>query len=148
MPARNAVTGVARSGEATDSAEKPRKRRERAQARKRVPMGIALRKHGIDEHTIAETYAFTLDALKGIVPVKDSDKKLLIDFVKECEKHLEGDANAAPGAPLRVRLVHNVARPNRGVGADTDIDADASDPEHGDDRAKESGSQADKKLLN
>lgn len=114
MPTKNTVTGVTCIDGATDSAGKPRRRRERAQARKRVPMGIALRRHGIDEHTIAETYAFTLDALKGIVPVKDSDKKLLIDFVKECEKHLEEDAKAAPGAPLRVRLVHNVARPQRG----------------------------------
>jgi hypothetical protein len=148
MPTKNAVTGVARGGEATDSGEKPKKCRERAQARKRVPMGIALRRHGIDEHTIAETYAFTLDALKGIVPVKDSDKKLLIDFVKECEKHLEKDAQAAPGASLRVRLVHNVARPNRVCGADADVDGEAPDPEHGEGQAKESGNQPGKKLPN
>lgn len=78
------------------------------------PIAVVLRKHGIDEHTIAETFAYTLDALKGLVPVKDSDKKLLIEFVKECTKLLKGDAEATAIAPSQVRLIHKVARPNRG----------------------------------
>lgn len=93
-------------------------------------IGVALRKHGIDEHTIAETLAYTRDALKGIVPVKDSDKKLLIEFVKECTKLLKGDAEAAVSAPVQVRLIHNVARPNRGgpsaQASDTSANSEAS----------------------
>lgn len=77
------------------------------------PIAVVLRQHGIDEHTIAETLAYTLDALKGLVPVKDSDKKLLIEFVKECTKLLKGDAEATAIAPQQVRLIHKVARPNR-----------------------------------
>jgi len=87
------------------------------------PIAVVLRKHGIDEHTIAETFAYTLDALKGLVPVKDSDKKLLIEFVKECTKLLKGDAEAAAIAPQQMRLIHNVARPKRGGATEGTRDA-------------------------
>lgn len=83
------------------------------QGRDPVPIGTALRNQGIDEQTMAETIAYTLDALKGIVPVKDSDKKLLIEFVKECTKLLKGNAEGTVATPLPVRLIHNVARPDR-----------------------------------
>lgn len=112
MPTNDIIDITPQGGTGNDSSEKKRKKRDQ-RSRKRVPISIALRKHGIDEHTIAETCAYTLDALKGVIPVKDSDKKLLIDFVKECTKLLGGDAQAAPSAPLRVRLIHNVARPQR-----------------------------------
>lgn len=85
----------------------------RNRSHKRVPMGIALRKQGIDEHTIAETWAYTLEALRGNRKAKEGDKKLLIETVKECTKHLEEDSKVYPGAPLQVRLIHNVARPQR-----------------------------------
>ena len=115
MPTNDIIDITPQSGTGNNQPETKKKRDQRS--RKRVPISIALRKHGIDEHTIAETCAYTLDALKGIIPVKDSDKKLLIDFVKECTKLLGGDAGAAPNAPLRVRLIHNVARPQRGTAA-------------------------------
>ncbi|HTU34258.1 MAG TPA: hypothetical protein VMF66_10690 [Candidatus Acidoferrum sp.] len=110
MPTKDSFITTPQSDKGRESSE-TRKRDQRSH--KRVPIGIALRKHGIDEYTIAETCAYTLDALKGIVPVKDSDKKLLIEFVKECTKLLAGDTTAAPSAPLRVRLIHSVARPER-----------------------------------
>ncbi|MGH9734850.1 MAG: hypothetical protein ACRD8A_09715 [Candidatus Acidiferrales bacterium] len=111
MPTNDTFDITPQSGTGNNSSETKKKRDQRS--RKRVPISIALRKQGIDEHTIAETCAYTLDALKGIIPVKDGDKKLLIDFVKECTKLLGGDAQTAPSAPLRVRLVHKVARPQR-----------------------------------
>lgn len=127
MPTNNTINRGPQSGKDKEPPEAQRRKDRRS--RKRVPIGIALRKHGIDEHTIAETCAYTLDALKGIVPVKDSDKKLLIDFVKECTKLLGDDATAAPGAPLRVRLVHNVARPQRGTTETRAIEPEPTDSE-------------------
>lgn len=111
MPTNDIIDITPQSGIGNNPSKTKKKRDQRS--RKRVPISIALRKHGIDEHTIAETCAYTLDALKGIIPVKDSDKKLLIDFVKECTKLLGGDAQGAASAPMRVRLIHNVARPQR-----------------------------------
>lgn len=125
MPTNNTINRGPQSGKDKE----PEAQRKDRRCRKRIPISIALRKHGIDEHTIAETCAYTLDALKGIVPVKDSDKKLLIDFVKECTKLLGDDATAAPGAPLRVRLVHNVARPQRGTTETRAIEPEPTDSE-------------------
>lgn len=126
MPTNDTINGAPESSKDKKRSEPHRKDR---RSRKRVPISIALRKHGIDEHTIAETCAYTLDALKGIVPVKDSDKKLLIDFVKECTKLLGDNATAASGAPLRVRLVHNVARPQRATTETRTIEAEPTDSE-------------------
>jgi hypothetical protein len=107
----NVKTSAANGIRAKKPAGGGKKRRRRA--RKPVPMGIALRRQGIDEHTIAETFAYALEVLKGNTPAKDADKKLLIDFIKECTRHLGDDNKASAGGPVRVRLIHNVARPQR-----------------------------------
>ncbi|HUJ33248.1 MAG TPA: hypothetical protein VLY23_18345 [Candidatus Acidoferrum sp.] len=83
--------------------------------RERVRLGEALREQGIDEHAVAETYADVVDKLKGKTQENDSVEKLLVDILKECSKHLEEDAKAAGNSAVRVTLVHNVARPQRGA---------------------------------
>lgn len=83
----------------------------------RVRMGEALRIKGIDEHSVAEAYAGVVGMLKDKAVASDSVDKLLVDILKECSKHLEEDSKAAGGAPVQVRLIHNVARPQRNVSA-------------------------------
>jgi hypothetical protein len=83
----------------------------------RVRMGEALRIKGIDEHSVAEAYAGVVGMLKDKAVASDSVDKLLVDILKECSKHLEEDSKAAGGAPVQVRLIHNVARPQRNAAA-------------------------------
>lgn len=85
----------------------------RNRRRNRVRLGQALRKKGIDEHMVAGTYAAVVDMLKGKTLKNDSVEKLLVDILKECSKHLEEDNKAAENMSVRVRLIHNVARPKR-----------------------------------
>ena len=81
--------------------------------RERVRLGEALRKQGIDEHAVAATYADVVEKLLGKTHESDNVEKLLVDILKECSKHLEEDAKAVGSSPVRVTLVHNVARPQR-----------------------------------
>lgn len=83
----------------------------------RVRMGEALRIEGIDEQCVAAAYAGVVGMLKDKAVASDSVDKLLVDILKECSKHLEEDSKAAGGAPVQVRLIHNVARPQRNVAA-------------------------------
>jgi len=76
-------------------------------------MGQALRGQGIDEHSVARTFAQVVDTLKGKSEGSDDVDKLLVDVLKECSRHLEEDNKAAETAPARVKLIHNVARPQR-----------------------------------
>ena len=78
-----------------------------------VRMGQALRGQGIDEHSVARTFAQVVDTLKGKSEGSDDVDKLLVDVLKECSRHLEEDNKAAESAPVRVKLIHNVARPQR-----------------------------------
>jgi len=92
---------------------KPRRRR---RLRKRVPIGEALRKQGLDEHTIADTYAQVVDNLKGKKRA-GSNEKLLVEILKECTRQIEATPPAGEGA-IQVKLVHNVERPKRVVTAE------------------------------
>jgi hypothetical protein len=87
----------------------PQRRRRR---RKRVPIGEALRKHGLDEHTIAGTYVHVVDNLKKNPTKAGSGDKLLVDILKECSRQIEAVQPVADGA-IQVQLVHNVERPVR-----------------------------------
>jgi hypothetical protein len=77
-----------------------------------MPIGEALRKHGLDEHTIAGTYVQVVDNLKKDGKKAGSGDKLLVDILKECSKHIEASQPVAEGA-IQVQLVHNVERPAR-----------------------------------
>jgi hypothetical protein len=88
--------------------KKPRRRR---RLRKRVPIGEALRRKGLDEHSIADTYAQVVDNLKG--PRRaGSNEKLLVEILKECTRQIEAAQPTGEGS-IQVKLVHNVERPAR-----------------------------------
>lgn len=79
-------------------------------------MGEALRNQGINEQCVAAAYARVVGMLKNKA-TGDSVDKVMLDILKECSKHLEEDSKAAGSAPIRVRLIHNVARPQRAAAA-------------------------------
>lgn len=99
----------AKATPAAPAEKTPKRRRRRG---KRLPIGEALRKHGLDEHTVAERYAnvvFRLD--KDPTDVASGDK-LLVDILKECTKHMEASQPSGERS-VQVQLVHNVERPVR-----------------------------------
>jgi len=85
-------------------------------------MGEALRKEGLDEHTIAGTYAQVVDNLKGTKKA-GSNEKLLVEILKECTRQIEATQPVGDGA-VQVRLVHNVERPARKPAARTEPDGE------------------------
>ena len=85
-------------------------------------MGEALRKEGLDEHTIAGTYAQVVDNLKGSKKA-GSNEKLLVEILKECTRQIEATQPVGDGA-VQVRLVHNVERPARKPAARTEPDGE------------------------
>lgn len=93
-------------GEAADKRFRPKKP---------MRMGQALRREGVDEHAVAETWAEVVDMLKGKTEQNSDVDKLLVEVLKECSKHLEDDNKAAGPPPVRVKLMHNVARPQRNL---------------------------------
>lgn len=94
----------------------PRRRRPR-RLRKPVRIGDALRREGVDERTIAETYAGEIVELKEKKRKDGGIKKLLFDMLKECSRHLESsrptERSGAGDTPVTVQLVHVVPRPER-----------------------------------
>lgn len=91
--------------------------RRRRNRRKRVRLGEALRQRGLDEHTLADNYVGVLEKLKDKTDKSGGVEKLLVDVLKECSRHLEparpADRLGMGDVPVRVHLVHNVARPER-----------------------------------
>jgi|HubBroStandDraft_1064217.scaffolds.fasta_scaffold01936_5 hypothetical protein len=87
--------------------------------RKRVRLGEALRKRGIDEHAVAGGYADVLGELQS-KPKDTNAEKLLVDVLKQCGKILEEeDAPVKPESGVRsvpVVVLHNMLRPQRGLG--------------------------------
>lgn len=89
---------------------------------KRVRLGAALRKQGIDEHAVAQGYADVMDELKS-KPKDNNSGKLLVDVLKQCGKILEEEDAPKPGsnmASVPVVVVHNVPRPKRSPGPSGD----------------------------
>jgi hypothetical protein len=81
--------------------------------RKRVRLGEAFRKAGLDEQTVAETYVGVVGALREKT-TQDTVQKLLVDVLKECSRVLDQPRGTDPGAneaPAIVELHHSVARP-------------------------------------
>ncbi|HEV2314448.1 MAG TPA: hypothetical protein VGR94_04010 [Candidatus Acidoferrales bacterium] len=85
------------------------------QPRPRIRLRNALRAAGLDEWQIAWNLSVKVGQLSESKFA--SDKKLLLEYMKEAIRHLDPASAAAanaplPGAPL-VEVVHNVARPDR-----------------------------------
>ncbi len=74
-------------------------------------IGEALRREGLDERTIAGTYAQVVDDLKGTKKA-GSNQKLLVEILKECTRQIEAAQPVGDGA-VQVQLVHSVERPAR-----------------------------------
>ena len=108
--AQGNVAVAARGGGAT-------KRLRRRRSRKRVPMSDALRKEGLDERMVAETYAGVVATLKEKTDKEGGVEKLLVDILKECTRYLEPtrptDRSGTGDTPVTVQLIHAVPRPER-----------------------------------
>jgi hypothetical protein len=89
-----------------------------------VHIGEALRREGLDERTIAGTYAQVVDNLKGTKKA-GSNEKLLVEILKECTRQIEAAQPVGDGG-IQVQLVHNVERPARANPTDA---ATPQDPE-------------------
>jgi hypothetical protein len=87
--------------------------------RKRVRLGEALRKRGIDEHAVAAGYADVMGELQS-KPKDTNADKLLVDILKHCGKILEQeDAPVKPESDahsIPVVVLRSMLRPQRGPG--------------------------------
>jgi hypothetical protein len=83
--------------------------------RTRVRLSDALRKQGVDEHALAEIYAEVIEKLKCRSDGANVEK-LLIEVLKECSRLLEKEGSSTQtGGPMPpIRVIHHVARPERG----------------------------------
>lgn len=102
---------------------KPIKRRRR----RRIRLGEAFRKVGLDEQTVAENYVGVVETLREKTgPKTETAQKLLVDVLKECSRILEPPRGAGAGSietPTIVELHHEVSRPVRDLpesGEDSD----------------------------
>jgi hypothetical protein len=101
---------------------KPIKRRRR----RRIRLGEALRKVGLDEQTVAETYVGVIEVLREQT-AREPGRKLLVDVLKECSRVLEPPRSTGTNAdePLTiVEMRHEMSRPER-----ERQDADATEEE-------------------
>ena len=90
---------------------RPIKRRRR----KRIRLGEAFRKVGLDEQTVAETYVGVVENLRS-KSAENTVQKLLVDVLKECSRVLEPPRSGGAGAsdqPTIVELHHAIPRPER-----------------------------------
>lgn len=89
--------------------------------RPRMELADALRERGVDEHSLAELYVHVFQKLRRIIR-KEADPKRALDNLKEFGRVMEpkrANERAADraGAQVLVQLVHQVARPERGMEA-------------------------------
>ncbi|MHB8484260.1 MAG: hypothetical protein ACYDCM_00815 [Candidatus Acidiferrales bacterium] len=87
-----------------------------SQPRPRIRLRNALRAVGLDEWQIAWNLKVKVDQLSESKFA--SDKKLLLEYMKEAIRHLDpaaaaAAANAASPDAATVEIVHHVARPDR-----------------------------------
>ena len=84
--------------------------------RKRVRLAEALRREGLDERAVAESYVIVVEKLRSGNAAAASAQKALVDVLKECSRILEPPRATGAGAgdmPAVVNLYHNVPRPVR-----------------------------------
>lgn len=101
---------------------KPIKRRRR----KPLKLGEALRKVGLDEQTVAETYVGVVEVLREQT-TREPGRKLLVDVLKECSRVLEpprGGGGNLNELPTIVELHHEMSRPEREQRGEDERDAD------------------------
>jgi hypothetical protein len=73
---------------------KPIKRRRR----RRIRLGEAFRKVGLDEQTVAENYVGVVETLREKTgPKTETAQKLLVDVLKECSRILEPPRGSGAG---------------------------------------------------
>jgi len=77
-----------------------------------MQMGEALRREGLDEHTVAARYANVVSRLEKDPGDIASGDKLLVEILKECSRQMEATQSAGESS-IQVQLVHNVERPAR-----------------------------------
>jgi hypothetical protein len=82
----------------------------------RVRIGEAMRRTGLDEYRVAETFAGVLETLTGKNAAKaGAVQKIVVDVLKECSRHLDppqSERAAAAATPV-IALIHNIPRPDR-----------------------------------
>jgi hypothetical protein len=75
-----------------------------------------MRRTGLDEYRVAETFAGVLETLTGKNAAKaGAVQKIVVDVLKECSRHLDppqSDRAASAATPV-IALIHNVPRPDR-----------------------------------
>jgi hypothetical protein len=81
-------------------------------------MDEALRLKGLDESKMAEMLVGVVARIEGKRETQHGDDKLLMDVVKECNRHFESPpatraAAAPPESRVIINLIHNVRRPVR-----------------------------------
>jgi hypothetical protein len=85
--------------------------------RKRMRLGEAFRREGLDERAVAQTWVVVVEKLRrGKGSAGESVEKLLVDVLKECDRILDPPRTAGVGSvdvPTVVNLYHNVPRPVR-----------------------------------
>jgi hypothetical protein len=102
--------GDARGGDARGGEKKKGEKVQPRRRRKRIPLGDAMRRAGVDEHRIAERMAGLLEDLG----TQGNDAKLLLDAIKESTRALAPvRGGGAKAAPVPIQLHHNVPRPVR-----------------------------------
>lgn len=111
--------GVRGTPEGTAGKKAHRRRR----LKKRVHIGEALRREGLDERKVAERYANVVSRLEKDPANVGSGDKLLVEILKECTRQIEAAQPVGDGG-IQVQLVHNVERPARAnpKGAETPQD--------------------------
>ncbi|MGH9758377.1 MAG: hypothetical protein ACRD4M_11625 [Candidatus Acidiferrales bacterium] len=108
--ARSGSSAIANHAAGEDVARRPR-----------MELADALRAQGLDEHRLAELYLHAFNKLER-TSSRDADPKRTLDNLKEFGRVLEPKrandrAGERGGAQVLVQLVHQVARPERGMEA-------------------------------
>lgn len=117
--AKREQAGESKSEPGCSSANPEEVTREVALRRPRMELADALRARGVDEHGLAELYFHAFNKLRRII-LRDADPKRALDNLKELGRVLESKrandrAGDRGGAQVLVQLVHQVARPERGM---------------------------------
>lgn len=111
-PNRNSAAETSQSRHRSGAVQTSKKTRVAAPPRPRMSLRSAMRQNGIDEHKIAHVLNEQVDTLRE--SDEPQQKKLLLDYLKECVKIMEPAARSNPAQDSgSVQLVHDIPRPIR-----------------------------------